>query len=120
VIDRAVIVGGGTRLDVAKSLGNMFIQPAPAPVIDEPTFYEVIPESMGTTGLQFATRSVEEEGPVDSLDSAIVRHIERALATTSGRVEGTRGAAKLLGINPHTLRAKMRKLKIDWDRFRRY
>jgi DNA-binding protein Fis len=60
-----------------------------------------------------------DDGPVDSLNSAIIRHIERALAATNGQVEGNRGAAYLLGINPHTLRAKMRKLEIDWDRFRR-
>jgi transcriptional regulator with GAF, ATPase, and Fis domain len=34
------------------------------------------------------------------------------------RIEGARGAAALLDINPHTLRAKMRKLHIDWARFR--
>jgi hydrogenase-4 transcriptional activator len=45
-------------------------------------------------------------------------HIERALAATHGRVEGKRGAAKMLGINPHTLRARMRKLGIKWDEFR--
>ena len=31
---------------------------------------------------------------------------------------GSRGAGRLLGINPHTLRARMRKLGIDWGRFR--
>ncbi len=41
-----------------------------------------------------------------------------ALARTNGRIEGPRGAAALLGINPHTLRARMRKLKLDWSRFR--
>jgi transcriptional regulator with GAF, ATPase, and Fis domain len=46
------------------------------------------------------------------------RHIETALAATAGRIEGRRGAAKLLEINPHTLRARMRKLKVDWKRFR--
>jgi transcriptional regulator with GAF, ATPase, and Fis domain len=46
------------------------------------------------------------------------RHIELALARTHGRVEGRGGAAGLLDINPHTLRARMRKLGIDWKRFR--
>jgi transcriptional regulator with GAF, ATPase, and Fis domain len=45
-------------------------------------------------------------------------HIERALNATHGRIEGPFGAAKLLGINPHTLRARMRKLGIDWARYR--
>jgi hypothetical protein len=45
-------------------------------------------------------------------------HIESALAATRGRIEGGRGAAALLGINPHTLRARMRKLGVDWARFR--
>ena len=55
---------------------------------------------------------------VASLDEALVRHIESALASTNGRIEGAQGAAALLGINPHTLRARMRKLGIDWQRFR--
>jgi transcriptional regulator with GAF, ATPase, and Fis domain len=45
-------------------------------------------------------------------------HIEAALRVTQGRVEGPRGAARLLAINPHTLRARMRKLKINWTSFR--
>ena len=48
----------------------------------------------------------------------IRRHIEAALRETHGRVEGPHGAARLLRINPHTLRARMRKLKIDWRSFR--
>ena len=35
-----------------------------------------------------------------------------------GRIEGPDGAARLLTINPHTLRARMRKLGIDWKKFR--
>ena len=46
------------------------------------------------------------------------RHIERTLGMTHGRVEGPHGAAGLLRINPHTLRARMRKLGVDWRRFR--
>jgi transcriptional regulator with GAF, ATPase, and Fis domain len=46
------------------------------------------------------------------------RHIEAALTATQDRIEGPHGAAALLEINPHTLRARMRKLGIDWNRFR--
>jgi transcriptional regulator with GAF, ATPase, and Fis domain len=44
--------------------------------------------------------------------------IEDALKTSRGRIEGPFGAAKALGVNPHTLRSRMRKLGIQWDRFR--
>ena len=53
-----------------------------------------------------------------TLDAAMTRHIERALRATGGRIEGATGAAHRLGINPQTLRARMRKLGIDWSRFR--
>jgi hydrogenase-4 transcriptional activator len=46
------------------------------------------------------------------------RHIEAALRETYGRVQGPHGGAQLLHINPHTLRARMRKLKIDRRQFR--
>jgi transcriptional regulator with GAF, ATPase, and Fis domain len=45
-------------------------------------------------------------------------HIEAALARHHGRVEGPFGVAASLGINPHTLRARMRKLGIDPRAFR--
>jgi len=121
VIDRAVILGGGLHFDVAKALGNAFAQPFFQSVeSDEPTFYEVIPESIVSAPAPAKAPVVDEEGPVDFLDAAIVRHIEKALAASGGQIEGSRGAAKLMGVNPHTLRAKMRKLKIEWDRFRKY
>lgn len=43
-------------------------------------------------------------------------HIRRALEKAGGRVEGRTGAAALLGINPGTLRHRMRKLKIPFGR----
>jgi PAS domain S-box-containing protein len=39
-------------------------------------------------------------------------HILLVLKKTGGRIEGKNGAAKLLGLNPSTLRARMRKLGI--------
>lgn len=119
VIDRAVILGGGTKLDVAKSLGNSFMQPTYVQSIqDEPTFYEVIPESPPRIAPAADRKIPDDPGQIDSLAQAISGHIERALVSTNGQIEGKRGAAKLLGVNPHTLRAKMRKLGIDWNRFR--
>ena len=54
-----------------------------------------------------------------SLDDAMRRHIRAALRRTRGRVEGPRGAALVLGMNPHTLRARMRKLGVDWTQYRK-
>jgi len=64
---------------------------------------------------------VSESAPatsIEPLELVIRRHIEAALSETHGRVEGPHGAARLLRINPHTLRARMRKLKIDRRGFR--
>ncbi|HMI93848.1 MAG TPA: helix-turn-helix domain-containing protein, partial [Polyangiales bacterium] len=58
------------------------------------------------------------ESGTPSLDVAMRSHIEHALGQVHGRIEGPFGAARLLGINPHTLRARMRKLGIDWSKYR--
>jgi transcriptional regulator with GAF, ATPase, and Fis domain len=50
--------------------------------------------------------NIRSAGPFDVV---MQRHIEAALRETHGRVEGPYGAARLLRINPHTLRARMRK-----------
>jgi len=54
--------------------------------------------------------------PPLGLDAAMTQHIERVLELTGGKVHGPGGAGELLGLNPSTLRSKMRKLGI---RFRR-
>lgn len=51
--------------------------------------------------------------PVADLQQAQADHIRWALAKTNGVVEGPRGAAKLLGINPSTLRFRMKRLGIS-------
>ena len=50
---------------------------------------------------------------IESLDEAQRKHILRALEKTDWKIEGKEGAAHLLGINPSTLRGRMRKLGID-------
>ncbi|WP_051333676.1 sigma-54 interaction domain-containing protein [Aliagarivorans marinus] len=46
------------------------------------------------------------------------RHIQAALLHCQGVVEGTNGAAQLLGLNPNTLRARMKKLGVDWRAYK--
>ena len=57
----------------------------------------------------------EIEGPL-SLDEIMSSHIHKVLAMTNGRVGGEQGAARLLQINPSTLRKRMRKLGIPFGR----
>jgi len=52
----------------------------------------------------------------DNIDEAISRLIRRVLLKTKGKVNGPDGAAVLLGINPSTLRNRMKKLRIDYGR----
>ena len=114
VIDRAVILGGGRRIDVATALGLGRQQPAAPPPATDATMYEVIPESIALEPQSPAPLA----GDIIPLAAAMRLHIERALAATRGRIEGRNGAAALLQINPHTLRARMRKLGIEADSFR--
>jgi transcriptional regulator with GAF, ATPase, and Fis domain len=99
VLDRAAILGDGRCLEVVKALG---VAPAGA---SGPT-----PELLSLPG---------SEGRFPTLDEAMRAHVERALSACHGKIEGAGSASALLGINPHTLRARMRKLGIDWRAWRR-
>ncbi len=101
VIDRAAILGAGKSLDIAKALGVM-------------AHGRLLPQ---TTDRVPAAPVPVAATPIP-LEAALKQHIEAALAVTGGRVEGPYGAARLLDINPHTLRGKMRKLEIAWRQFR--
>lgn len=56
-----------------------------------------------------------EEGS-HGLNTAMRHHIQKVLKMTEGKVDGDKGAAKLLGINPSTLRHRMRRLGIPFGR----
>ena len=49
---------------------------------------------------------------ISTLDDAVREHIWRALRATNGKVDSETGAVAILGVNPSTLRSKMRKLGI--------
>jgi len=48
------------------------------------------------------------------LNLVIERHIRRVLGITGGKIHGPGGAGELLGVNPHTLRHRMKKLGIPF------
>jgi transcriptional regulator with GAF, ATPase, and Fis domain len=60
--------------------------------------------------------SVSGEAAGFDLDEAMRRHILQVLEITHGKVQGAGGAAALLGLNPSTLRHRMRKLGIPFGR----
>ena len=88
VIDRAAILGDGKQLEVAKSLGLPSLPFEAKSAL--PEFSRASPKSIAAADIA-------------PLEDVVRRHIESALAAASGRIEGTRGAAQLLKINPHTL-----------------
>ncbi len=90
VIERAAILGDGHGLDVVTALG-------PPPT---------------------ARADVAVNGSSGSLEDVSRRTIEAALDRAHGRFEGPTGAARMLGVNPSTLRSKMQRLGIEWNRFR--
>jgi hydrogenase-4 transcriptional activator len=100
VIERAAILGGGKGLEVSLALGRGGSS-SPPPSPPRPT----------------NTAPVSRHS-VATLDEVVRAHIRHVLELCHGRIEGPHGAAQVLGINPHTLRARMRKLGITWSAFR--
>lgn len=85
VVERALILSQGHSLDFRELIPGPRAEAAPPP---------------------------ESPAPLVTLDEAMALHIREAIKQTNGRIEGPNGAASLLGINPSTLRFRMRKLGV--------
>jgi len=95
IVERAVILSPGKTLVIADEL-----RAAPAQSVQ-----------VATT----KSKPVEIAPAPDkngSLDDVERRHIESVLNQTNWMIEGERGAAKILDMNPSTLRSRMQKLNI--------
>ncbi|MDX2434407.1 MAG: sigma 54-interacting transcriptional regulator [Desulfobacterales bacterium] len=80
---------------------------------EEPlSFAELVPKEKSEMVSVFVSKDNES----CNLDQVTTNHIRKVLEITRGRVEGEKGAADLLGINPGTLRGRMRKLGISFGR----
>jgi transcriptional regulator with GAF, ATPase, and Fis domain len=81
--------------------------------LDEPLGFEDFP----ATAESPQHPVVHEQPPKNlKLNDVIKQHIQTVLNITNGRIQGKNGAAVLLGVNPSTLRNRMRKLGILFGR----
>jgi len=86
VIERFVILSSGDELEVPAGLLPVVpLRPAPAP------------------------RGESAQGTLEEIDR---KHILEVLEQTRWRIDGSRGAARILNLNPSTLRSRMKKLGI--------
>jgi chemotaxis protein methyltransferase CheR len=69
----------------------------------------------GFAAYPFAGTSANPATGIDSLESVEKHHILKVLEATGWRISGPKGAAKILQINPSTLRFRIKKLKIIKD-----
>jgi formate hydrogenlyase transcriptional activator len=86
VLERAVILAGGPTLAIGA---------------------DVLPVAVGPPGSEHPPTE-----PPTTLEAREKEHILAVLRQTGGVVEGPRGAAKILGLHPNTLRSRMKKLGI--------
>lgn len=76
------------------------------------SFTDLVPKEASAS----AAAPIPQPGDVHNLDQVTADHIRKVLALAGGRVEGENGAAELLGMNPGTLRHRMRKLGVSFGR----
>jgi hydrogenase-4 transcriptional activator len=128
VIERAAILGGGKKLNVGAALGvralpRQSTPPAAVGAVQSTLNGHAAANGNGNGhgsngGGGSGIHHLSSNEGFFTLDQAMAKHIERALEQTQGRIEGKGGAADLLDINPHTLRSRMKKLGVEWNRYR--
>lgn len=83
---------------------------------EEVLFFKGIGRYEDTEPYKAVVPAFDATGIAPELDKVITRHIRSVMDLCKGRVEGEKGAAKILKINPSTLRKKMKKLNIPFGR----
>ena len=68
---------------------------------------------MNNISISAAKPAKQSDAGFPNLNDMTRKHIEKALEKCNGRIQGPKGAAKLLAIPPSTLRAKIKKFKIN-------
>ena len=106
VIERAILLSPSGILQLAPDFC-----PAPAAPVPAPRAVSANPIAHPPVGVP-SQNTPAPLVPVGSIEEVERRHIEAVLAQTNWMIEGERGAAKILNLNPSTLRSRMQKLGI--------
>jgi formate hydrogenlyase transcriptional activator len=101
VIERAILLSPGDTLTLAPDF-------APANSADA----SCAPTAAIETGRAIVAPTSAKVALGGTLEDVERQHIESILAQTNWMIEGERGAAKILNLNPSTLRSRMQKLGI--------
>jgi formate hydrogenlyase transcriptional activator len=107
VIERAAVLSQGSTLELAADLG-----PATVPITTAYPTTPVLPAPPSPRPAHSAPAPVAAPPTSGALIDVERRHIESVLAEVNWMIEGERGAAKILNLNPSTLRSRMQKLGI--------
>ena len=112
VIERAILLSPGDTLTLAPDFG-------PVPGIRSSRREEAQIVTPGTDesadakkSQSLVTSAATRRDGAASLEDVERRHIESVLNQTNWMIEGERGAAKILNLNPSTLRSRMKNLGI--------
>jgi transcriptional regulator with PAS, ATPase and Fis domain len=73
---------------------------------------KVLPDENGPAAEAVVSGAADSESTPRTLQEAERRHIEKTLLAVNWVLEGPKGAAALLGLNPSTLRGRMKRLGI--------
>jgi PAS domain S-box-containing protein len=82
-------------------------------IITSPTDELQLPERLGGRNHPQSNNLGNRNGELTSLDTVERAYITRVLQTTGWRISGPKGAAKILDLNPSTLRYRIKKLGIS-------
>jgi formate hydrogenlyase transcriptional activator len=108
VIERAILLSPGDTLMLAPDFGPASTNQVAAEVTRLNS--RPVPSASIAENDQSLLTSAATVG--NSLEDVERRHIESVLAQTNWMIEGERGAARILNLNPSTLRSRMKNLGI--------
>jgi DNA-binding NtrC family response regulator len=125
VLERAILLSRGDTLNLAPDFAPLTLAgmpassapppppaPGPNPVpVPAPAAPTAQPPASAYPGILSAP-GVNAPLAGGALEDVERRHIESVLAQTNWMIEGERGAARILNLNPSTLRSRMQKLGI--------
>jgi transcriptional regulator with GAF, ATPase, and Fis domain len=109
IIERAVILSPGKTLVLADELRSPTASPVSSQILPGRSKPKGSEEAQSPLSAPHSAVRTEEGGSLDDVER---RHIESVLNQTNWMIEGERGAARILDLNPSTLRSRMQKLGI--------